>query len=71
MVKLKAREVLQLEELLRTATDPRRLRRVQALLWLDEGNSVEEVADHLQVTQQTVYNWIVRFSTTLSKLEIA
>ena len=61
VVKLKAREVVKLEELLRTATDPRQLKRAQALLWLDEGNNVEEVADHLQVTQQTIYNWIVRF----------
>src|SRR5918999_2404090 len=61
VVKLKAKEVIQLEEVLRTATDARPLQRAQALVWLDEGDSVEEVADRLQVTQQSVYNWITRF----------
>ena len=31
------------------------------MLWLDEGDSVEEVAERLQVAQQSVYNWIARF----------
>jgi len=61
VVKLKAREVIQLEELLLTATESRQLKRAQALLWLDEGDSVEEVADRLQVTQQSIYNWSARF----------
>lgn len=61
VVKLMAKEVVQLEELLLTATDARQLTRAQALLWLAEGESIEEVADHLQVAQQTVYNWITRF----------
>jgi transposase len=61
VVKLKAREVIQLEELLRTATDSRHLTRAQALLWLDEGDGVEEIANRLQVTQQSVHNWIARF----------
>jgi transposase len=61
VVKLKAKEVMQLEEVLRTAVDPRPLQRAQALVWLDEGDSVEEVADRLHVTPQSVYNWIARF----------
>jgi transposase len=61
MVKLKAKEVVQLEELVQTATSARQLQRTQALLWLDEGESVEEVADRLQVTQASVYNWMSRF----------
>lgn len=61
VVKLKAQEILQLEETLRTATAPRLLQRAQAMLWLDEGDSVEEVAERLQVTPQSVYNWIARF----------
>lgn len=63
MVKLTAKEVVQLEELLLTATDARPLKRAQAVLWVDEGESVEEVADRLQVAEQTVYNWITRFVT--------
>ena len=35
--------------------------RAQALLWCDGGEPVPEVADRLQVSRQTVYNWIDRF----------
>ena len=35
--------------------------RAQALLWLAEGESVEQVAELLQVSRQTVYNWVDRF----------
>jgi transposase len=35
--------------------------RAQALLWLDEGRSAEEVADLLHASRQSVYNWSERF----------
>jgi transposase len=35
--------------------------RAQALLWLADGESVEQVAELLQVSRQTVYNWTDRF----------
>src|SRR5438874_11597329 len=35
--------------------------RAQALLWLAEGRSAEEVADLLLVSRQSVYNWWDRF----------
>src|SRR5512135_996563 len=35
--------------------------RVQALLWLADGESAEGVADLLHVSRQTVYNWVSRF----------
>jgi transposase len=34
--------------------------RAQALLWLDEGATVEQAAEALLVSRQTVYNWISR-----------
>jgi transposase len=37
------------------------LRRAQAWLWLDAGESVPEVAGRLRVTRQTIYNWTKRF----------
>lgn len=37
------------------------LRRAQALLWLDDGESAQEVAQRLSITRQTVYNWVMRF----------
>lgn len=46
---------------MRATSDPRQIRRVQALLWLAEGDSVEEVADRLSVNRRTVYNWVARF----------
>jgi hypothetical protein len=39
------------------------VRRAQALLWLDEGESPQAVADRLRVSRQTVYNWATRFKS--------
>ena len=33
----------------------------QAVLWLAEGLSAEQVAETFQVSRQTVYNWVNRF----------
>jgi transposase len=41
--------------------DPRQLHRAQALLWLHEGDTVEEVATRLCVTPRTVFRWLSRF----------
>ena len=35
--------------------------RAQALLWLDEGEPPEQVAEHLRVSRRTVYYWLERF----------
>ena len=35
--------------------------RAQSLLWLADGDSVEQVAELLRVSRQTVYNWAERF----------
>ena len=35
--------------------------RAQAILWLDQGQTAEEIADLLGVSRQTVYNWAERF----------
>jgi transposase len=35
--------------------------RAQALLWLDEGATVEQVAESLRVSRRTVYYWRERF----------
>jgi transposase len=37
------------------------LRRAQALLWLDSGERVPEIAARLRVTRQSIYNWVERF----------
>lgn len=62
VVNLRAKEVGKLGELLTVTDDVRQLTRAQALLWLDAGDSVEEVAERLGVTRQAVYNWGARFT---------
>jgi transposase len=44
-----------------SASTARGLIRAQALLWLDDGETVHEVAQHLFVSRQTVYNGLLRF----------
>jgi transposase len=63
LIKLNARQVAQLEKFLTTRPDARQLKRAQALLWLADGDSVEEIARRLRVTRQTVYNWIQQFKS--------
>ena len=41
--------------------DPRQLHRAQALLWLHEGDTVDEVATRLFITPRTVFRWRSRF----------
>jgi transposase len=60
-IKFNEREVAQLEIVLKTTDDVRQLQRIQALLWLSEGDSVSEVAERLRVDRRTIYNWISRF----------
>ena len=58
---LKLRERRFLEGFVTCPCGSRELRRAQALLWLGEGAGVEEVAERLRVSRQTVYNWQARF----------
>jgi len=57
---LTAREYGELQTLLQmpAAREPRR---AQALVWLAQGFPVEDVADLLDISRQTVYNWARRF----------
>jgi transposase len=50
-----------LESVISNSRDPRQVLRAYALLWLDDGDSVEEVAHRLDVCRQSVYNWAARF----------
>ena len=63
LIKLHSRQVAELEQFLTTRPDARQLKRAQALLWLSYGESVEEIAERLRVTRQTIYNWVERFET--------
>jgi transposase len=57
---LNSKERSELDRLTRSAADSRALRRAQALQGLDEEESVAEIAERLQVSRQTVYNWAAR-----------
>jgi transposase len=57
---LSYRERSVLEGLTPGAQNPRAWQRAQAVLWLDEGESVAEVAERLRVSRQTIYNWATR-----------
>jgi transposase len=50
-----------LEQMVPRLRHAQQLRRVQALLWLDGGESVPEIATRLRVSRQSIYNWVDRF----------
>lgn len=54
LIGLNRKERKLLEYLVRNTNDANILRRVQALLWLDDGEDVEGIADQLYVSRLTV-----------------
>ncbi|OGG43829.1 MAG: hypothetical protein A3F84_20250 [Candidatus Handelsmanbacteria bacterium RIFCSPLOWO2_12_FULL_64_10] len=48
----------QLEQVLACPEDVRQLKRAQALLWVEEGEPVSRVAEHLRVSRQSIHNWV-------------
>jgi transposase len=59
--KLRPREYHQLDELARCSHDAASVQRAHALLALHEGLSAGEIADLLDVSRQTIYNWAEAF----------
>lgn len=55
---LRPKERIAVASLVVSTRDAQQLRRVQALLWLDEGETAEEVADRLRVSRHVVYKWV-------------
>lgn len=60
-IELNGKERLMLESIISSSADPRQVLRAYALLWLDDGYSVDEVAQQLHVSRQSIYNWASRF----------
>jgi transposase-like protein len=54
-------DVARLTKALTCATDARLFQRVQAVLWVAQGDTVSEVAELMGVSEQTVYNWLRRY----------
>ena len=63
MERLTYREHYRLEEIAARTTDARILRRAQALLWADKGESPEAVGERLGVSRRTIYYWHEHFQT--------
>jgi transposase len=61
-IELNSKQRITLEKIISVSRDARQVMRAYALLWLDEGDSVDEVAQRLGVSRQSVYNWAWRFS---------
>jgi len=60
-VKLTNEERQALEELVRNEKNARIVKRARALLWLGGREQVQEVAERLGGTRQTVRNWVKRY----------
>ncbi len=50
----------ELEAIVSYGHSVRQLKRAQALLWVDDGESISQVARRLRTTRQTIHNWIHR-----------
>ncbi|MCL5996860.1 MAG: helix-turn-helix domain-containing protein, partial [Chloroflexi bacterium] len=59
----RARSVL--EDIARHHADGRTVRRAQALLWLDQGEPVQVVAERLHVSRQMLYEVVERYESRL------
>jgi transposase len=58
---LESAERAAVEDLSVHARDARLVRRAYGVLWLDAGEPVDDIAERLGVSRQTVYNWAERF----------
>jgi transposase len=59
-LKLSKRDLRDLEALAVHGTSARQVRRAQAALWYYHGESIDQIAERLAVSPQTIYNWFAR-----------
>jgi transposase len=60
-VMLSTRQRTELETFMLHTPSAKERCRAQAVLWLDEGETADQVAELLHVSRQTVYNWAERY----------
>jgi len=63
LITLTPKERQALAALAAQTNQARDLRRAQAVLWLDQGEAVQTIAERLGVSRQTLYNWVTRFES--------
>ena len=61
LIDLSAPERRQLRQIVKQVRDAKQVKRAQALLWLDQGESAIVIAQRHEVTRQTIYNWVHTF----------
>lgn len=61
LIRLGSRAQQRLKHIARWSSNARQVRRAQALLWLQRGESVETVASRLGVSRRTIYNWVEQY----------
>jgi len=54
-------DIARLTTALQRVTDARLFQRVQAVLWVAQGDPISEVAELTGVSGQTIYNWLERY----------
>lgn len=60
-IALNGKQRVMLDQIISNSSDARQVMSAYALIWLDDGESVEEIAQQLQVSRQSIYNWAMRF----------
>jgi transposase len=63
---LSDKERIRLQQVVSNSRDAHLVLRAYALLWLDDGDSISEIAQRLCVSRQSVYNWANRFHARAS-----
>src|SRR5262245_3172860 len=58
---LSAKERKALGHLATRTKDTQQLRRAQALMWLGQGDTVQEVADRPRLSRQVISKWVAQF----------
>lgn len=61
LIKLTDKERIELEYLLTIHVESHQYQRALALILLDDGMNVDEIADQLHVSRQFIYKWVARF----------
>jgi transposase len=65
IIHLTSRACIVLEDIASHDADGRTVRRAQALLWLDQGEPVQIVAERLNVSRQMLYDVVERYESRL------